>query len=280
MPATVDCRRGPARRHRRAIDGSLVAHDRVGRVDFAAMLDHARNVGGPALRKLTFHDRAHMIKGARPRDHGAQGRALRAQLPHRRDAQGRLDRHRGRRGHAAQLLVEGPPRAARRAMSCSTGRSSPCRRPAASSASTSTRRCRAPRSTSTPSTSRCGGCSKSSPRPCSPGCPRSSSRPARPLICAKPRCGSWSTPACFPTGALQLIVGGVGDLFDHLTCQDMVSFTGSAATALKLQTHPVVAARNRQIRRRAGQPQRLVLGPDAAPGTPEFDLFVAKWSMR
>ena len=31
-----------------------------------------------------------------------------------------------------------------------------------------------------------------------------------------------------PPGALQLIMGGVGDLFDHLTCQDVVSFTGSA----------------------------------------------------
>src|SRR5439155_25978177 len=33
-----------------------------------------------------------------------------------------------------------------------------------------------------------------------------------------------------PAGALQLIVGGVGDLLDHLSCQDVVTFTGSAAT--------------------------------------------------
>ena len=56
-----------------------------------------------------------MLEGARPRDHGAQGRAVRAQLPDRRDPQGRLDRHRGRRRHALLLLVQGPPRAARRA---------------------------------------------------------------------------------------------------------------------------------------------------------------------
>ena len=43
-----------------------------------------------------------------------------------------------------------------------------------------------------------------------------------------------------PDGALQLIVGGVGDLFDHLTGQDVVSFTGSATTALKLKSHPTV----------------------------------------
>src|ERR1041385_3558225 len=40
-----------------------------------------------------------------------------------------------------------------------------------------------------------------------------------------------------PEGAIQLIVGGVGDLFDHLTGQDVVSFTGSAHTALEPKSH-------------------------------------------
>ncbi len=44
-----------------------------------------------------------------------------------------------------------------------------------------------------------------------------------------------------PKGALQLIIGPTGDLFDHLTGQDVVSFTGSADTAAKLQRHPVIA---------------------------------------
>ncbi|HSI17222.1 MAG TPA: aldehyde dehydrogenase family protein, partial [Sphingomonas sp.] len=44
-----------------------------------------------------------------------------------------------------------------------------------------------------------------------------------------------------PPGALQLIMGSTGDLLDHLTCQDVVSFTGSADTAQKLQSHPVIA---------------------------------------
>ena len=41
-----------------------------------------------------------------------------------------------------------------------------------------------------------------------------------------------------PEGALQLVCGSLGDLFDHLNCQDMVSFTGSAHTAARLRTHP------------------------------------------
>ena len=43
-----------------------------------------------------------------------------------------------------------------------------------------------------------------------------------------------------PEGALQLIVGSVGDLFEHLGSQDVVTFTGSAATGRKLKTHPSV----------------------------------------
>ena len=44
-----------------------------------------------------------------------------------------------------------------------------------------------------------------------------------------------------PEGALQFVVGSTGDLFDHLTCQDVVSFTGSADTSQKLQRHPVIS---------------------------------------
>ena len=46
-----------------AIDGALVALAGSGGIDFGRMLRHAREVGGPALRKLTFHERARIIKG-------------------------------------------------------------------------------------------------------------------------------------------------------------------------------------------------------------------------
>ncbi len=54
-----------------------------------------------------------------------------------------------------------------------------------------------------------------------------------------------------PKGAVQLIAGSSGDLLDHLTCQDVVSFTGSAQTAMKLQSQPVIAREGRALRRRA-----------------------------
>ncbi|MBS0364767.1 MAG: phenylacetic acid degradation bifunctional protein PaaZ [Proteobacteria bacterium] len=77
-----------------------------------------------------------------------------------------------------------------------------------------------------------------------------------------------------PEGALQLIVGSVGDLFDHLTCQDVVSFTGSAGTALKLRQHPVVLAQSVRFTAETDSLNSSILAPDVAASSPEFDLFV------
>jgi oxepin-CoA hydrolase/3-oxo-5,6-dehydrosuberyl-CoA semialdehyde dehydrogenase len=77
-----------------------------------------------------------------------------------------------------------------------------------------------------------------------------------------------------PEGSLQLICGGVGDLFDHLTCQDVIAFTGSASTARKLRTHPRVIERSVRFTAETDSLNSSILGPDALPGSPEFDLFV------
>jgi oxepin-CoA hydrolase / 3-oxo-5,6-dehydrosuberyl-CoA semialdehyde dehydrogenase len=77
-----------------------------------------------------------------------------------------------------------------------------------------------------------------------------------------------------PEGAIQLICGGVGDLFDHLTCQDVISFTGSASTAHKLKQHPAIIAQAVRFTAETDSLNSSVLGPDATAGTPEFDLFV------
>ncbi len=77
-----------------------------------------------------------------------------------------------------------------------------------------------------------------------------------------------------PKGALQLIVGSTGDLFDHLTCQDVVSFTGSAQTAAKLKSHPVIQRESVRFVAEQDSLNASVLGPDVTPDVPEFDLFV------
>jgi len=78
----------------------------------------------------------------------------------------------------------------------------------------------------------------------------------------------------FPEGSLQLICGSVGDLFDHLECQDIVSFTGSAATGHRLRQHPAVLRNSVRFTMEADSLNFCLLGPDATPDQPEFDLFV------
>jgi oxepin-CoA hydrolase / 3-oxo-5,6-dehydrosuberyl-CoA semialdehyde dehydrogenase len=80
--------------------------------------------------------------------------------------------------------------------------------------------------------------------------------------------------AILPAGAVQLVCGGVGDLFEHLTCQDVVSFTGSAPTALKLRQHPVVSANAVRFTSETDSLNSSILGPDTEAGSPELELFV------
>ena len=77
-----------------------------------------------------------------------------------------------------------------------------------------------------------------------------------------------------PPGALQLVCGQVGDLFDHLGCQDTIAFTGSKATAEFLQQHPRVISESVAFTAETDSLNSSILGPDAVPGTPEFDLYV------
>ncbi|MGX7829851.1 phenylacetic acid degradation bifunctional protein PaaZ [Actinokineospora sp. 24-640] len=77
-----------------------------------------------------------------------------------------------------------------------------------------------------------------------------------------------------PEGSLSLVCGGAGDLLDHLTPQDLVAFTGSASTAQRLRTHEAVVRHAVRFNAEADSLNCSILGPDARPGTPEFDLYV------
>jgi len=94
---------------------------------------------------------------------------------------------------------------------------------------------------------------------------------------------SYLTEACFrlmiesgifPKGAIQLICGSAGDLLDHLGLQDAVAFTGSAATGRKLKDTRSIVNNTVRFNQEADSLNCSILGPDAVPGTEEFDLFV------
>lgn len=77
-----------------------------------------------------------------------------------------------------------------------------------------------------------------------------------------------------PEGALQLISGSAGRLLDFVESQDVVSFTGSASTGRMLKAHPQIIAESVPFNLEADSLNCSVLGEDAVPGTPEFDLFI------
>src|SRR5437588_8065915 len=256
-----------------AIDGAPVAMTGSGGLHFGAMLKHAREAGGPALRKLTFHERARMIKalglaimvrkeelyelnyltGATRKDgwidiEGGAGTLFsfsskgRRELP---DAHVLLDGQLeglSKQGTFVGQHIYTPLQGAAvhiNAFNFPVW----------------------------------GMLEKLAPTLLA----------GVPAIVKPASATAYLTEAAFkimveanilPAGAIQLIVGGVGDLFDHFTGQDIVSFTGSAHTALKLRTHPTVIRESVRFVAEQDSLNASLLGPDAAPGTPEFDLFI------
>jgi oxepin-CoA hydrolase/3-oxo-5,6-dehydrosuberyl-CoA semialdehyde dehydrogenase len=77
-----------------------------------------------------------------------------------------------------------------------------------------------------------------------------------------------------PEGSLQLICGRTGDIFDHLHEQDSVTFTGSALTGRMLKAHPNIINNSIPFNMEADSLNCSILGANAGPGTPEFELFI------
>ncbi|RMH72348.1 MAG: phenylacetic acid degradation bifunctional protein PaaZ, partial [Actinomyces sp.] len=77
-----------------------------------------------------------------------------------------------------------------------------------------------------------------------------------------------------PPGAVQLVCGSVGDLFDHLGGGDLVSFTGSATTAARLRAHPAVVERAVRFNAEADSLNAAVLGRSVGPDDEAFARYV------
>ena len=77
-----------------------------------------------------------------------------------------------------------------------------------------------------------------------------------------------------PEGALQLIVGSTGDLLDHVTGQDVVTFTGGATTGRKLKAGKAMIENSVRFNQEADSLNFSMLGPESGPGTDEFELFI------
>jgi oxepin-CoA hydrolase/3-oxo-5,6-dehydrosuberyl-CoA semialdehyde dehydrogenase len=256
-----------------AITGAPVASIGSNGIDFAAMAAHARAQGGPTLREMTFHDRARMIK------------ALAEAVMARKEELYVLSAHTGATRSDGWIDIEGGAGTlfayaskGRRELPNDTmlldGPIEPL----------SKRGTFVGQHIYTPIQGVAvhinafnfpvwGMLEKLAPTLLA----------GVPAIVKPASSTAYVTEACvrimleagvLPDGALQLISGSTGDLLDHLTCQDIVSFTGSAATAQKLQSHVVFARESVRFVAERDSLNATVLGPDVTPEAPEFDLFV------
>ena len=256
-----------------AIDGSPVAVTGSGGLDFGGMLRHAREVGGPALRRLTFHERARIIKelglaimarkeelyelsyqtGATRKDgwidiEGGAGTLFSFSSKGRRELPD------------AHVLLDGPVE------------------PLSKGGSFIGQHIYTPLQGAAVHINAFnfpvwGMLEKLAPTLLA-GMPAIVKPASATSYLCEAAVRVMIESQLLPPGSLQLIVGGVGDLFDHLTGQDVVSFTGSASTALKLRSHPVVQRESVKFVAEQDSLNASLLGPDASPGTAEFDLFV------
>jgi oxepin-CoA hydrolase / 3-oxo-5,6-dehydrosuberyl-CoA semialdehyde dehydrogenase len=87
-------------------------------------------------------------------------------------------------------------------------------------------------------------------------------------------CKDMIASGIFPEGSLQLIIGSGRGILDHLTMQDVVTFTGSATTGKLLKVHPNIIKHSVPFTMEADSLNAIILGEDAIPGTPEYDLFI------
>lgn len=242
-------------------------------LDVQAMLDHARTAGGPALRKLTFHERAKMIKalaqalGARKQElYDLSFNTGATQSDHLIDIDGGIGTmfvfaSKGRREMPdGQVYLDGDTeQLSRNGTFLGQHVCTPLQGVAVH--------------INAFNFPVWGMLEKLAPT----------------LLAGVPAIVKPATASCYvtelavrimldsgllPDGALQLVSGGLGDMLDRLDCQDVVSFTGSADTALKLRQNPVILKNSIRFVAEQDSLNASILGPDAEPGTPEFDLFV------
>jgi 3,4-dehydroadipyl-CoA semialdehyde dehydrogenase len=81
-----------------------------------------------------------------------------------------------------------------------------------------------------------------------------------------------------PAGVLSIVCGSARELTDNVTGQDVIAFTGSADTANALRAHPNIINASVRMNVEADSLNTSILGPDAKPGSAEFDLFVREVS--
>lgn len=256
-----------------AITGEPVATVSSQGLDFKAMLDHGRKVGSPALRKLTFHERALKLK------------ALGQYLSERKEAYYEVSRHTGATRSDSWVDIEGGvltlfaySSKGRKELPNASFIVDGAPEVVSKTGSFVGQHIRTPlqgvavhiNAFNFP----CWGMLEKLAVNLLAGVPAIVKPASQTAYLTERMFRDMIASGIFPEGSLQLICGSVGDLFEHLQSQDVVTFTGSASTGRKLKSHPVVVRNAVRFTMEADSVNFSMLGPDATPETPEFDLFV------
>ncbi len=264
---------GELRAVRDAVTGDVIGHAGSGSLDFQAMIEFATNVGGPALREMTFHDRARALK------------ALALYLSARKDALYPLSFMTGATLADSKIDIDGGigtmlvmASKGRREMpdghvyldgdveQLSRGGSFLGQHIYTPLLGVSVE-------INAFNFPVWGMLEKLAP----------SLLAGVPVIVKPATDGAYLTAATmrlmlaseiFPRGSFQLVIGGTGDLLDRLGPQDIVSFTGSATTAQKLRSRPGILQNGVRFTAEQDSLNASVLGEDVTVDAPEFDLFV------
>jgi oxepin-CoA hydrolase/3-oxo-5,6-dehydrosuberyl-CoA semialdehyde dehydrogenase len=256
-----------------AIDGRLIAQCSTDGLDFAGMVRHARAVGNPALRALTFHQRADLL------------RALAVYLNERREPLYALSADTGATQRDNLIDIDGGIGAVF-AYASRGRRELPSERFVIDGGTERLSKAGSFVGTHilTPLTGvavhvnafnfPCWGMLEKLAPAILAGMPVITKPATATAYVAEAVVRLIVESGILPNGAIQFVAGSAGDLLDHLTGQDVLSFTGSAATSARLRDHPVVSRNAVRFIAERDSLNAAVLGTDASAGTPEFDLFI------
>jgi oxepin-CoA hydrolase/3-oxo-5,6-dehydrosuberyl-CoA semialdehyde dehydrogenase len=263
----------PAKKLKSAVTGEPIAELGSAGLDFNAMAEHARAVGGPALRKFTFHERAARLK------------ALAQYLNERRDPLYELSYDTGATKADSMIDIDGG--IGTLFVYASKGRrelpddvlyvDGPVEQLGKTGAFLGQHVATSLHGVAVHINAFnfpvWGMLEKLAPTLLA----------GMPAIVKPASATAWLAEAAFrmivesgvlPDGAVQFVAGDTGDLLDRLGGQDVVSFTGSAATASMLRGSRNVIENSVRFIAEQDSLNASILGPDAAPGTPEFDNFI------
>src|SRR3954470_10915933 len=260
-----------------AVSGEKIAEASTNGIDYAAMVHHARTVGGPALRKLTFHERARRLK------------ALAAYLMERKEQFYQVSAMTGATKADSWIDIEGGigtlfayASRGRRELPDETFYVDGATEPLSKGGTFVGRHICVPLEGVAVHINAFnfpvwGMLEKLAPTILA----------GVPAIVKPATLTSYLTEAVFhamveskilPEGSIQLLCGSAGTLLDNLDEQCAVAFTGSATTGLMLKQSKTIATENVRFNQEADSLNFSMLGPDAKPGSEEFDLFIKEVS--